>query len=99
MQPLSNERCVACNPNSTRVTAYEIVQLKPQVPDWNLIEKNGVPQIERTYEFPDFKSAIAFTNSVGEAAENRRTSPRTVNRVGKSYRYLVDSHDFWTAPQ
>ena len=54
MQPLSNERCVACHPNSTRVTAYEIVQLKPQVPDWNLIEINGVPQIERTYEFPDF---------------------------------------------
>ena len=83
MEPLSNERCVACHPNSTRVTAYEIVQLKPQVPDWNLIEKNGVPQIERTYEFPDFKSAIAFTNSVGEVAETEGHHPALLTEWGK----------------
>jgi len=44
MEPLSNERCVACHPNSTRVTAYEIVQLKPQVPDWTLLEKMAFPK-------------------------------------------------------
>ena len=83
MEPLATEPCAACSPNSARVTAYEIVQLKPQIPDWNLTEKNGIPQIERTYEFPDFKSAIAFTNSVGEAAETEGHHPALLTEWGK----------------
>ncbi len=68
MPTLSQEKCAACHQNSPRVTAYEIVQLKPQIPDWNFVEKNGIPQLERTYKFPDFQSAIAFTNRVGEVS-------------------------------
>ncbi|UNU22530.1 4a-hydroxytetrahydrobiopterin dehydratase [Microcoleus vaginatus] len=83
MEQLAKERCAACRANSPRVTAYEIFQLKPQIPDWNLIEKNGIPQIERTYEFPDFKSAIAFTNSVGEAAETEGHHPALLTEWGK----------------
>ena len=94
MEPLAKERCAACRPNSPRVTAYEIVQLKPQIPDWNFIEKNGVPKIERTYEFPDFKSAIAFTNSVGEAAETEGEAelapPNSDRRPRPVRRYHLD---------
>lgn len=83
MPNLSQEKCAACLPNSPRVTANEIIQLKPQIPDWNLIEKNGIPQLERTYKFPDFKSAIAFTNSVGEAAETEGHHPALLTEWGK----------------
>jgi 4a-hydroxytetrahydrobiopterin dehydratase len=83
MPTLLQEKCAACLPNSPRVTAYEIVQLKPQIPEWNLIEKTGVPQLERTYKFPDFKSAIAFTNSVGEAAETEGHHPALLTEWGK----------------
>ncbi|MBE9187577.1 4a-hydroxytetrahydrobiopterin dehydratase [Microcoleus sp. LEGE 07076] len=83
MPTLPQEKCAACLPNSPRVTAYEIVQLKPQIPDWNLIEKNGIPQLERTYKFPDFKSAIAFTNSVGEVAETEGHHPALLTEWGK----------------
>lgn len=83
MEPLSKERCAACRPNSPRVTAYEIVQLKPHIPEWNFLETNGIPKLERTYKFPDFKSAIAFTNSVGEAAEIEGHHPALLTEWGK----------------
>jgi 4a-hydroxytetrahydrobiopterin dehydratase len=83
MEPLSQERCAACRQNSPRVTAYEIVQLKPQIPDWNFIEKAGVPQLERTYKFQDFTSAIAFTNRVGEVAETEGHHPAILTEWGK----------------
>ncbi|WP_373537402.1 4a-hydroxytetrahydrobiopterin dehydratase [Microcoleus sp.] len=83
MESLAKERCAACRRNSPRVTAYEIVQLKHQIPDWNFIEKNDVPQLERTYKFPDFKSAIAFTNSVAEAAETEGHHPALLTEWGK----------------
>jgi 4a-hydroxytetrahydrobiopterin dehydratase len=83
MPTLSQEKCAACHQNSPRVTAYEIVQLKPQIPDWNLIEKDGVPQLERTYKFPDFQTAIAFTNSVAKVAETSGHHPALLTEWGK----------------
>ena len=83
MEPLSKEGCAACRQNSPRVTAYEIVQLKPQIPEWNFIEQAGVPQLERTYKFLDFKSAIAFTNRVGEVAETEGHHPALLTEWGK----------------
>lgn len=83
MSNLSQEKCAACRENSPRVTAYEIAELKPLIPAWNLIEKDGVPQLERTYKFPDFKTAIAFTNSVGEIAETEGHHPALLTEWGK----------------
>lgn len=83
MSNLSQEKCAACRPNSPRVTPYEIAKITPQIPEWNLIEKNGIPQLERTYQFPDFKSAIAFTNRVGEIAEAEGHHPEILTEWGK----------------
>jgi 4a-hydroxytetrahydrobiopterin dehydratase len=83
MPTLYQEKCVACRHNSPRVTAYEIVQLKPQIPDWNFIEKDGVPQLECIYKFPDFKTALAFTNRVGEVAETEGHHPALLTEWGK----------------
>jgi 4a-hydroxytetrahydrobiopterin dehydratase len=83
MSNLSQEKCAACRPNSPRVTPYEITKLTPQIPEWNLIEKNGIPQLERTYKFPDFKSAIAFTNRIAEIAETEGHHPAILTEWGK----------------
>ncbi|NJL69036.1 MAG: 4a-hydroxytetrahydrobiopterin dehydratase [Microcoleus sp. SM1_3_4] len=83
MSNLSQEKCAACRANSPRVTPYEIAKLTPQIPEWNLMEKNGIPQLERTYKLPDFKSAIAFTNRVSEIAETEGHHPAILTEWGK----------------
>ena len=54
MRTLSAERCVACRRDSPRVTAAEIAELKPEIPDWQLLERDGIARLERVFHFPSF---------------------------------------------
>jgi 4a-hydroxytetrahydrobiopterin dehydratase len=83
MVTLTQETCVACRKDSPRVTEEEVVQLKPQIPDWEMNEVNEVPRLERTFKFPNFLGALAFTNRVGELAEAEGHHPALLTEWGK----------------
>jgi 4a-hydroxytetrahydrobiopterin dehydratase len=83
MEPLVQQRCVACHKNSPLVTAAEVAELKPQIPDWKLIERDGIERLERIYRFPDFMRALAFTNRVGELAESEGHHPALLTEWGR----------------
>jgi 4a-hydroxytetrahydrobiopterin dehydratase len=72
---LSGERCTACHKDAPRVTGAEIAELKPLVPEWEIIEVDGVPRLERSYRFSSYPAALAFTQAVGEAAEREDHHP------------------------
>jgi 4a-hydroxytetrahydrobiopterin dehydratase len=65
------------------VTEAEIAELKPTVPEWQIVERDGIPRLERTYQFPDFVQALAFTNRVGEIAEEEGHHPAILTEWGK----------------
>ena len=73
--PLTGERCVACRKDSPRVTDAEIEQFKPYIPDWEMNEVDGVLRLERTFRFKTYPEALAFTQRVGEAAEEEGHHP------------------------
>ena len=83
MATLVGERCVACRADAPRVTEQEIAVLKPQIPDWNMVEREGIPRLERTYRFKNFREALAFTNRVGEIAEQEGHHPALLTEWGK----------------
>lgn len=83
MESLTQQRCTACHKDAPRVTEEEIAELKPQIPDWNIVDVDGESRLERTYKFPDFKTALAFTNRVGEAAEEEGHHPALLTEWGK----------------
>ena len=83
MATLVGERCVACRADAPRVTEQEIAVLKPQIPAWQLVEREGIPRLERTYRFKNFKEALAFTNRVGEIAEAEGHHPALLTEWGK----------------
>ena len=83
-QPLVEERCVACRRDAPRVTPEEMADLKPQIPEWELVERDGVPRLERTFRFPDFAQALAFTQRVGELAEAEGHHPALLTEWGKT---------------
>jgi len=83
MEALTQQNCIACTGKEPPVTPEEIAQLKPQIPDWDIIEVEGESRLQRTYKFPDFKTALAFTNSVGEEAENQDHHPALLTEWGK----------------
>jgi 4a-hydroxytetrahydrobiopterin dehydratase len=83
MNALSQERCVACRADSPRVTEQEMRELLPQIPEWRVIERDGIPRLERTYKFKNFVEALAFTNRVGELAEQENHHPALLTEWGK----------------
>jgi 4a-hydroxytetrahydrobiopterin dehydratase len=83
MKILSAERCVACRRDSPRVTDAEIVELRREVPDWQLVERDGIAQLQRLFPFSTFADALAFTNQVGALAEEEGHHPAPLTEWGR----------------
>ena len=83
MTQLDEEKCVACRRDSPSVTADEIAQFKPQVADWELLDDSGIPKLDRTFRFPDFVQALAFTNAIGDLAESEGHHPKLITEWGR----------------
>jgi 4a-hydroxytetrahydrobiopterin dehydratase len=99
MSTLSGERCVACRRDSPRVTEAEIVELRREVPDWRLVERDRIARLERAFHLPSFADALAFTNRVGALAENEGHHPALLTEWGASHSDLVDPQDPRAPPE
>jgi 4a-hydroxytetrahydrobiopterin dehydratase len=76
-------RCVACRRDAPTVTEVEIAELQPQVPEWEITEQEGVKKLSRVFRFDDFAKALAFTNALGELAEEEDHHPALLTEWGR----------------
>jgi 4a-hydroxytetrahydrobiopterin dehydratase len=83
MDMLVNERCTACRKDSPRVTETEIAELSPQIPEWTIVEVDGVPRLERTFRFQSYPETLAFVQRCGELAEEEGHHPVMLVEWGK----------------
>lgn len=83
-------KCTACRADSPRATDAEVSEFMLQLPDWRIIEVDGVQRLARTYSFKNFVQALSFTNRVGELAEAHGHHPRLVTEWGSV------SVEWWT---
>lgn len=60
-----------------------MLELKPQIPDWVLVEREGIERLERVYPFTNFAEALAFTNRVGALAEEEGHHPAILTEWGR----------------
>ena len=72
MSDLASKTCVPCRGGVPPLTGASLEALKVQLPDWTVVNEH---HLERTYTFPDFKQALAFTNKVGALAEEQGHHP------------------------
>ena len=83
MSDLSAKTCEACRADAPRVAEAQMNELQKQIPEWNLIEVEGIKRLTRTYGFEDFAQAIEFTNKVGTIAEEENHHPAILTEWGK----------------
>jgi 4a-hydroxytetrahydrobiopterin dehydratase len=83
MSDLARMSCEACRKGAPTVTEEERAQLLPQLPEWTIVPRDGVDRLERRFSFPDFVSALGFTNRVGEIAEAEGHHPALLTEWGK----------------
>ena len=77
---LSQKDCVPCKGGIPPLTAEQIQPLAAQVRQWSVIKNH---HIEKEFKFPDFKTALAFTNKVGAIAEEQGHHPDILLTWGK----------------
>jgi 4a-hydroxytetrahydrobiopterin dehydratase len=83
MDELIKEKCTACRRDSPRVTDAEIAELRPQIPEWTLIEREGIPRLERVFRFRNFADAVTFTNRIAALAEDEGHHPAILTEWGR----------------
>ena len=83
MQELTKLKCVACRGGEPTVTDAEIAELKPQIPEWQIVERENEKRLERIFKFKNFAEALAFTNKVGQIAEAEEHHPAILTEWGK----------------
>jgi 4a-hydroxytetrahydrobiopterin dehydratase len=52
-------KCVACCKDAPTVTDPEIAECHPQIPDWEIVELDGVRRLSAS-SFDDFAQALEF---------------------------------------
>ena len=83
MTELAQMKCIPCRGGVPTLTDEEIVALQPDVPEWQVIEVDGVKRLERTFRLRNFIDAVAFTNKVAMIAEKEDHHPLIVTEWGR----------------
>ncbi len=73
MSRLLSMQCVPCQGGVPPLRGEELVRLGEELGNgWKVIDEH---HLEKEFEFPDFREALAFTNQVGELAEEQGHHP------------------------
>ena len=82
MNKLTKKTCEPCKSGAPPATTDEIKEYQPQIPQWEIIEVDGIKHLLRKYIFDDFISALDFTNKVGKLAESEGHHPAILTEWG-----------------
>lgn len=78
---LSKKKCVPCRGGVPPLKGESLTKLFCQLNEnWKIIEEH---QLERVFTFHDFQEALAFTNKLGEIAEQENHHPDIFLSYGK----------------
>ncbi len=80
---LATGQCVACRSGEPTLTEVEIADLMFHVPRWQVVERNGIPLLERVFRFKNFAEALEFTNQVAALAGEQDHHPLIVTEWGR----------------
>jgi 4a-hydroxytetrahydrobiopterin dehydratase len=83
MTELTQLKCTACRKGEPTFTDEEIDKFRPQVPDWSILEVDGVKRLVKEFKFDNFAHALVFTNNIGELAEDEGHHPALLTEWGK----------------
>jgi 4a-hydroxytetrahydrobiopterin dehydratase len=78
---LSQKTCQPCKEDVPPLKGDALSKLQQQLKKgWQIVNEH---HLEKEYQFPDFKQALAFTNRVGELAEKEGHHPDIYLTYGK----------------
>ncbi|MBT3392025.1 MAG: 4a-hydroxytetrahydrobiopterin dehydratase [Chloroflexi bacterium] len=83
MRSLAELKCVPCRGGEPALSEREIKELHRLLPEWQVVEREGIQRLARDFKFGDFAQALAFTNQIGELAETEDHHPALLTEWGR----------------
>lgn len=83
MSTLPHESLNTSDAAATAMDEESIEDLLDELQEWTLKRVEGVPRVEKRYNFNNFAKALAFTNKVGDLAEKNGHHPAILTEWGK----------------
>src|SRR3954452_15043400 len=80
MSELATKSCVPCRGGTPALQGQALADLQRQIPGWEVVNEH---HLKRAFKFPDFVSALAFVNKIGEIAEKEGHHPDVYLSWGK----------------
>ena len=82
MDDLKQLSCATPRRGGAPLTEADVDAFKPQVPEWEVMEVDGIKRLQRRFKFKDFAEALSFTNKVGALAEEEDHHPALLTEWG-----------------
>jgi 4a-hydroxytetrahydrobiopterin dehydratase len=80
---LDELRCEACSGDAMALSEEHRVALLTELDGWQLLDREGIPQLEKVYKFKNYKLAWEFANKISELAEQEFHHPSILLEWGK----------------
>lgn len=80
---LDELRCESCSGDAIALGAEERRLLLTELDGWQMLERDGIPQIEKVYTFKNYKQAWAFADKISQLAEDEFHHPSILLEWGK----------------
>ena len=79
---LAELKCVACRGGDPALTEVEVSGLMLNVPQWQLVVRDGISQLQRVFKFKTYAQSLEFTNKIAVIAEEQDHHPLIVLEWG-----------------
>ena len=84
MTNLASQTCEPCSGNATPMNSEDAHAALEALPQWKITDHDGIMKLTRSYDFDDFAGALAFTQRVGDIAEEAGHHPMITTEYGKA---------------
>ncbi len=83
MTPLNLMHCTPVRKDDRPLSEGEIREYAREIPEWKVVEREGLRRLEREFRFKNFSTALEFTDQVGELAEAEDHHPAMLTEWGR----------------
>jgi 4a-hydroxytetrahydrobiopterin dehydratase len=83
MTTLAERPILSYKESETPLPDHKIEYFLDGLPEWKIVEREGIPRLEKSFSFEDFMSAVEFTNLVAEIAEEADHHPAILVSWGR----------------
>jgi 4a-hydroxytetrahydrobiopterin dehydratase len=83
MNDFAAGKCIPCRSGEPPLTETEIAELRSRIPEWQVLIRDGIPQLQRVFKFKNYAQSVEFANKIAAIAEEEDHHPLIVLEWGR----------------